>query len=277
MRRWHTIVAAALFSVALPTMALAARGYTTADVNLRAGPGTGYPIVTTVPDGARINIHGCLSSEDWCDVSWHALRGWIASDYLNYFYNGSYVYLPDYFTVVNVPVVSFVLDTYWGHYYRHRSWYHRRAYWVRYWHRHRHHHRPVVRHRHHRVETRRQRQHVNRVEHRRAHQRVEHRRSRASEHVRRSHAGVRHQPSRHVQHHRAPSRHAIRPHVRHQPAVRRHAAPRRFSRPARPAHRALPHVSRPAGHARAAPPRAAPHVAAPRAHAGGGGHRARRR
>ena len=63
---------------------------------MRAGPGTEYPVVKTVPAGAPVNVHGCLSDHDWCDVSWSGDRGWVSADYLNYFYNNRYVYLPSY-------------------------------------------------------------------------------------------------------------------------------------------------------------------------------------
>jgi uncharacterized protein YraI len=169
-RLFLAAVAVALLS--LPAAALADAGYTTSDVHLRAGPGTGYPVVTTIPDNRRVNIHGCLGDYNWCDVSWADTRGWVAADYLNYLYNGSYVYLPDYVDVIDVPVVTFSLGTYWAHYYPHRPWYHHRAHWARYWRAHRHEHRNVRRAiRHDRQQARHERRQLQRVirhEHRQA-------------------------------------------------------------------------------------------------------------
>ncbi|MEH0071137.1 SH3 domain-containing protein [Pannonibacter sp. Pt2-lr] len=46
-----------------------------ANVNLRAGPATSYPVVTVVPQGASIVTHGCVNSYTWCDVAYGQLRG----------------------------------------------------------------------------------------------------------------------------------------------------------------------------------------------------------
>lgn len=122
---------AAVLGVMIPAAAFAATGYATAAVNLRAGPGTEYPVVDTIPADAHVDIHGCLDDHAWCDVSWNGDRGWVSATYLDYLYNNQYVYLPDY--VVDVPVVTFALDTYWGDYYRGRPWYGRLAYWRNFW------------------------------------------------------------------------------------------------------------------------------------------------
>jgi uncharacterized protein YraI len=116
-----------------PTAALAAPGIVTASVSLRAGPGPAFPVVDRIPGGARVDVHGCLRGETWCDVSWAGDRGWVSSQYLKYLYRNRYVYLPDYVDVVDVPVVPFVLSSYWANYYTGRPWYHRHAYWNRYW------------------------------------------------------------------------------------------------------------------------------------------------
>jgi len=117
----------------LPTAVLAAPGIVTESTSLRAGPGTGFPMVDRIPGGARVNIHGCLSGVAWCDVSWSDDRGWVSSAYLEYLYRNSYVYLPDYVDEIDVPIVPFVLSSYWSSYYAGRPWYHRRAYWTNYW------------------------------------------------------------------------------------------------------------------------------------------------
>jgi uncharacterized protein YraI len=122
-----------VFVVAAPALALAARGYATTDVNMRAGPGTDYPVVDTIPTDARVNIHGCLSDGAWCDVSWNGDRGWVDANYLDYYYNNRYVYLPDYYNVIGVPLATFSLPTYWGEYYAGEPWYGQLGYWQGFW------------------------------------------------------------------------------------------------------------------------------------------------
>src|SRR5205809_3859559 len=117
----------------MPTAALAAPGIVTTTVSLKAGPGAGFPTVDRIPGGDRVNIHGCLRGIAWCDVSWSDDRGWVSSQYLEYLYRNRYVYLPDYVDQIDVPVVPFVLTSYWSSYYAGRPWYQRRAYWSGYW------------------------------------------------------------------------------------------------------------------------------------------------
>jgi uncharacterized protein YraI len=117
----------------VPTAALAAPGIVTVSTGLRAGPGAGFPLVDRIPGGARVNIHGCLRGNAWCDVSFADDRGWVSSQYLEYLYRNHYVYLPDYVDEIDVPVVPFVLSSYWSSYYEGRPWYRRSAYWSSYW------------------------------------------------------------------------------------------------------------------------------------------------
>ncbi|MDA9475701.1 peptide-binding protein, partial [Bradyrhizobium sp. CCBAU 65884] len=129
--KFRTALVAAFLLV--PTAALAAPGIVTVSTGLRAGPGSGFPLVDRVPGGARVNIHGCLRGNAWCDVSFSDDRGWVSSQYLEYLYRNHYVYLPDYVDEIDVPVVPFVLTSYWSSYYGGRPWYRRHAYWNNYW------------------------------------------------------------------------------------------------------------------------------------------------
>ncbi len=130
MRLRSVLVAALLLA---PTAALAAPGIVTVSTGLRAGPGSGFPLVDRIPEGARVNIHGCLRGNAWCDVSFSDDRGWVSSQYLEYLYRNHYVYFPDYVDEIGVPVVPFVLSSYWSSYYEGRPWYRRHAYWNNYW------------------------------------------------------------------------------------------------------------------------------------------------
>jgi uncharacterized protein YraI len=117
----------------MPAAAWAAPGIVTTTVSLKAGPGEGFPTVDRIPGGARVNIHGCFRGKAWCDVSWSDDRGWVSSRYLQYLYRNRYVYLPDYVDEIDVPIVPFVLTSYWSSYYAGRPWYHRRAHFGGYW------------------------------------------------------------------------------------------------------------------------------------------------
>jgi uncharacterized protein YraI len=133
LKSWR-VCATVLMLIAAPAAASAAEGYATNAVNLRAGPGTEYPAVTVIPGGANLDIYGCLDDYRWCDVSWNGDRGWISASYLDYFFNGSYVYFPDYFDEIDVPIVTFALGPYWSDYYRDRDFYHHRHRWEQVWH-----------------------------------------------------------------------------------------------------------------------------------------------
>ena len=131
MKRTGIFIAAAM--LLLPSAALAAPGMVTTSVGLRAGPGNGFPVVDRIPGGSHVNIHGCLRGDAWCDVSWSDDRGWVSSDELQWLYRNHYVYLSDYYDDIDVPVVPFVLGTYWSTYYTGRPFFHRRAHFERYW------------------------------------------------------------------------------------------------------------------------------------------------
>jgi len=61
--------------------ASAAPGRTTTDLHLRNGPGTGYGVITTMPEGARVNIRNCTGS--WCRVNFRGTSGWAAANLLS--------------------------------------------------------------------------------------------------------------------------------------------------------------------------------------------------
>jgi len=61
----------ALFAV--PQLAEAAVTTTTANLNLRRGPGTNHRVITTIPAGSRVDIHSC--GKTWCYLSWAGHRG----------------------------------------------------------------------------------------------------------------------------------------------------------------------------------------------------------
>ncbi|RUL67177.1 hypothetical protein EKH79_00825 [Dyella dinghuensis] len=115
--------------VLFPAMAFAADGYVTGNVNLRAGPDSQYPVIQVIPVGAPISIQGCTAGWQWCDVIVGPNRGWVAGTYIQYMYNSQPVYVADYGAQIGIPIVSFVIGTYWGNYYANRPFYRDRQRW----------------------------------------------------------------------------------------------------------------------------------------------------
>jgi len=109
--------------------AFAYDGFATGNVNLRAGPDIEYPIVTTIPAGAPLSIQGCTDAWEWCDVIFADTRGWVAGNYIQYEYNDQPVLLSGYGAAIGVPIVSFVIADYWGHYYRNRPFWAEHEHW----------------------------------------------------------------------------------------------------------------------------------------------------
>ena len=124
---WAFSLALALL---LPTAASAARVYVGVNLTLRAGPDVAYPAVTVIPAGTWVMVDGCTQDWYWCDVAIGPNRGWVAADYLQFEYGDRVVYVNDYGMHLGVPIVTFVLGTYWNNHYRSRPWYHHRDRWV---------------------------------------------------------------------------------------------------------------------------------------------------
>lgn len=59
------------------TMATAAT-----DLNLRAGPGPMYEILTVIPAAQSVTVDGCLDGSNWCRVALGDVNGWASGDYL---------------------------------------------------------------------------------------------------------------------------------------------------------------------------------------------------
>ena len=98
-------------------------GYPITDVNLRAGPGTDYPVLVTVPQDAPITILGCLEDYEWCDTIFEERRGWMSAVYLAGYYEGEYYLLSDYAPDLGYQVLTFDRAAYWDAYYRDEPFY----------------------------------------------------------------------------------------------------------------------------------------------------------
>jgi len=109
--------------------AMANEGYVTADIGLQAGPDSEYPTIAELPAGAPVDIQGCIDGWTWCDVIAGEDRGWVPGNFVQEDYNGQRVYVTDYGPRIGIPIVTFVLGSYWGEHYRYRPWYGEREHW----------------------------------------------------------------------------------------------------------------------------------------------------
>lgn len=55
--------------------------YTTANLNLRTGPGTGYAIILTIPSGAQVQVHS--TANGWSNVTYSGRTGYASATYLS--------------------------------------------------------------------------------------------------------------------------------------------------------------------------------------------------
>jgi uncharacterized protein YraI len=120
---------ALVLGLALPGTAIAQTVASTADVNMRAGPGTRFPVVTTIPQNRNVNVIGCDQNLDWCDVEWRGNRGWVFADYLTVSDQRRSGPLAEIGRLLSVPFAAFNPDNYWDQHYRDRPWYDDRQRW----------------------------------------------------------------------------------------------------------------------------------------------------
>jgi uncharacterized protein YraI len=127
---WLVVALLAAMLASAPAHAAEIPVVATAAVNLRAGPGTGYPVVTKLPPRARLVLHGCLAGYGWCDVSWGPERGWLAAPYLTAIYRGAPIAVTAAAVRLGVAIVAFDAG-YWHRYYLGRPWYRHWRYYYR--------------------------------------------------------------------------------------------------------------------------------------------------
>jgi hypothetical protein len=70
----------ALVMLATPGQALEAAATTA--VNVRSGPGSGYPVVDTLHAGEVVDVVECNASETWCRIFHEGPDGWVSRTYL---------------------------------------------------------------------------------------------------------------------------------------------------------------------------------------------------
>jgi len=121
--RLYAILLVMASALTLPSVAAAQEAFTSKAVNVRAGPDRGYPLVVWLPAGSAVYVNGCQSDYRWCDVTAGADRGWVYSRNLQYTYQGQPMTIYGNGPTLSLPIISFILGSYWDNNYRDRSWY----------------------------------------------------------------------------------------------------------------------------------------------------------
>ena len=116
------LVAAALL---VPGTAVAQQvgAHVTTNLNQRAGPGTRYPALVVVPQGAAVALFGCVRDLTWCDGAYRGNRGWFSARYLRIPYRNTSLTVASYVRYAHLSTVSFNIDSYWDRYYRERPFF----------------------------------------------------------------------------------------------------------------------------------------------------------
>jgi uncharacterized protein YraI len=122
-RRLQCVRVAALAFAALLATEVRAQAVTVSAVNVRAGPDRFFPTVTWVLAGTAAEVHGCVESWRWCDVTVGRDRGWIYSRYLSVPHAGRNVTILKAGATLGMPVVDFDLAGYWDAHYADRRWF----------------------------------------------------------------------------------------------------------------------------------------------------------
>jgi uncharacterized protein YraI len=93
--------------IAAPSMAMALQAVAVTDLNMRAGPGSQHPIVTTIQSNGQVEILGCLEQGQWCQVNWQGNQGWAYSEYLAITETDERIFVPQARSVLDIPIVAF--------------------------------------------------------------------------------------------------------------------------------------------------------------------------
>jgi uncharacterized protein YraI len=101
------IASAVLAASLLAAGAASARpGYLINNFNIFTGPGHDFERVARVPENARVEVHSCLPSYDWCQVSWRGMRGWMDGNGIEVRLAGRMVVLHDFGPRTGVPAFA---------------------------------------------------------------------------------------------------------------------------------------------------------------------------
>lgn len=112
------VIAALAGTMAFSGSAWALAAVTTANVNLREGPGTRYRVLTVLPPDTAVDVGGC--NRGWCLTRVDDLTGWVSERYLAGLVNPP-VIGESYF----IPIFPGYYYPYWGRWYRPHAPYYR--------------------------------------------------------------------------------------------------------------------------------------------------------
>jgi uncharacterized protein YraI len=91
----RAIVAATAIAMIAGTAYAQSMVAATTDLNVRAGPGPGHPVIGVIGAGQTTTLNGCLENGKWCSVSTSKGEGWVYSDYLTGEFGGKQVILTE--------------------------------------------------------------------------------------------------------------------------------------------------------------------------------------
>lgn len=126
-----------IFYVALAFLALTAssawaqNAYPVQNINLRAGPGSHYPVVEILARGEKLDILGCLDEMTWCEIETaDGEFGWVSSYYLQAS-NRSSLSLYDLNQNGDIRIIIFKPNNYWDRHYKRKDFYKDRDHYIR--------------------------------------------------------------------------------------------------------------------------------------------------
>lgn len=90
MTKFRLAATTAAFLIGATGASLAQTAVTaTTDLNVRAGPGPQYPVVTVLGVNQQAMLDGCGQGSKWCQITVNDQPGWAYSDYLSSEFAGS--------------------------------------------------------------------------------------------------------------------------------------------------------------------------------------------
>ena len=117
------LVAAMACLTALDSGAAQAQAVTNSAVNVRAGPDRIFPAVTWVLSGTPAQVHGCVDSWRWCDITVGRDRGWVYARYLTVAKDGRTINILQGGPKAGFEPVAFSVREYWDAHYTDRRWF----------------------------------------------------------------------------------------------------------------------------------------------------------
>jgi uncharacterized protein YraI len=81
-------------------------GYLINTFNIFSGPGHDYERLVRVPENARVEVHSCVPSYEWCQVSWRGVRGWMDGNGIEVRVGGRLVAVHDFGPRSGVPAFT---------------------------------------------------------------------------------------------------------------------------------------------------------------------------